>query len=232
MVQPTCVFHNKKSTGSKVDIGKDRALRATWIGFVGARALLLTAAIGALLASSSALAATQTWQGGTVLFSDTATGGSPQYDDWANSTNWTPGPFPNATTDSAAFGSSANTRVGFSQDVTVGSVAFNAGASSYNFLLSGDTTVNPTGHTVTISGSGVSDSSGVTQIFEVRGFSTTGPSNVLQFTNGATSGDAQILVRGAANSTNAHVEFSNSSNAGPSIVNMQDGELDFHDASS
>jgi len=205
-------------------IGAARKLR-------GAASYSVLAALAISLSAPAADAATvHNWVGGTTFFNDTATAGSPAYDDWANSANWNPQPFPNSLNDIAQFSTSNNTHISFSQDVTVNELNFVA-APSYNFLLTNDTTVNPTGHTVTIGGTGVFTGP-LTQTFELRAFATAGPTNTLQFTNSATAGGLAVLLDGAANSTSAVLAFHNNATAGTATITENSGEVDFHDTST
>ena len=204
-------------------IGAARKLR-------GAASYSVLAAFAISLTAPAADAVTlHGWVGGTAFFTDTATAGSPVYDDWANNANWILTPFPNTLNDSAQFLSSTNTHISFSQDITINELAGASG--NYNLLLTNDTTVNPTGHTITLGGGGTLPGT-LSETFELRAFATPGPTNTLQFTNSATAGTLAVLLDGAANSTSAVLAFHNNASAGTATITENSGEVDFHDSST
>src|SRR5437762_278490 len=130
-------------------------------------AISLTLSLGAL---SAVYAGSATW----LL--------SPTSGDWNTAANWTPATVPNGPSDFATFDSSSITAVSISTDVEVNAITFDPGASAF--------TITPTaGLTLTISGGGVTNNSGITQNF-VGAADGAGNFGVIQFTNSASAGSS------------------------------------------
>src|SRR5205809_5061531 len=110
--------------------------------------LLSAAAILTLLLStaSSSFAGSATWLA------------SPATGDWNTATNWTAGGPPNGPSDIAFFATSNTTAVSLSATTEVDGIVFNAGASAFAI------TASPT-FTLTLSGTGLTNNSGVAQNF-------------------------------------------------------------------
>ena len=110
--------------------------------------LLSAAAILTLLLStaSSSFAGSAKWKA------------SPATGDWNTAGNWTAGGPPNGSADTATFASSNITGVSLSANTEVNGIVFNAGASAFTI------TASPT-FTLTISGVGITNNSGITQNF-------------------------------------------------------------------
>jgi autotransporter-associated beta strand protein len=87
---------------------------------------------------------------------------NPGTGNWNTATNWTPNTIPNAPTDIATFAVSNTTNVSISTDTAVDSIIFSPGASAYTITV-------PNPPTLTFSGSGVVNNSGVTQNFHTVG---------------------------------------------------------------
>ena len=82
----------------------------------------------------------------------------PQTGDWNTPGNWNPATVPNGPADLAAFGVSSITGLSLSANTQVNTITFNAGASAYTI------TASPA-LTLTISGTGIVNSSGIPQNF-------------------------------------------------------------------
>ena len=100
---------------------------------------------------------------------------NPPSGDWNSASNWVPMTVPNGPSDNATFQTSNQTFVSLSADTEVNGIIFNSGAS-FPFEI-----VNSTATTLTISGTGVSNSSGITQTFFISGH--------IAFTNASRAGD-------------------------------------------
>src|SRR6266702_2514224 len=149
-------------------------------------ALLLTAAaILTLLFStaSSSFAGSATWLA------------SPPTGNWNHAANWTPATIPNGPSDTAFFASSTITGVSLSANTEVNGIVFNAGGSAFTI------TASPT-FTLTLSGVGITNNSGITQNFitAVDGFGNLG---IIQFTNTASAGSGAFTNNGAVVGTDS-----------------------------
>src|SRR6266446_5043856 len=156
---------------------------------------------------------------------------SPMSGDWNHASNWTPATVPNGPTDTATFASSSVTSIKLSADTEVGSIVFNSGASAYT-ITQGEQS-DP--FTLTISGTGIVNSSGVTQTLlsvedDFGGFG-------IQFINSASAGvstklivaeGAQILFLGASSADGALI----TNNGGDVRFNPAGGLLSFEGMSS
>jgi autotransporter-associated beta strand protein len=149
----------------------------------------------------------------------TAHGGSatwilnPDDGDWNTATNWFPDTVPNGPTDVATFGVSNNTAISFSQSVEVNAIDFTAGASAFTI------SVDPR-RTLTISGAGVSNASGIGQNFATFDRNGLGAGAIV-FTNSATAGVGNTYTNnGRTNGLSgvASTQFFGTSNAGSSII--------------
>jgi autotransporter-associated beta strand protein len=153
------------------------------------------------------------------LLSVIARAGSAQWDlnpgsgDWNTATNWTPMTVPNSF-DIATFDLSETTAVSLSADTEVDSIVFNSGASAYTI------TASP-GLTLTISGTGITNSSGTTQNF-VTAVNEAGGLGAIVFTNSATAGSMTAFTNnGSAVSGHADggfTEFFDTSTAGSATI--------------
>jgi autotransporter-associated beta strand protein len=150
---------------------------------------------------------------GQPLFADSATWNlNPTSSDWNTAANWSPNTVPNGPTDVATFGVSNTTEVTLSATSTeVAEIVFNPGASTFNITVPGTI-----GVTLTISGTGVVNNSGVTEHFSI-GPSTSLRSGLLQFENAATAGtNTTYTAYGAADngSAGSGAQFYGNSSAG------------------
>jgi len=115
---------------------------------------------------------------------------------WNLSGNWTPGTIPNATTDTAVFGSSSVTNVVLNAAVSVDGIQFGAAAPSY--------TLGTNGNNLSLFGAGLSNSSGTSQTL----FNT----GQVNFYNSSSADNAAIL-------NNASVSFQDTSSAAGASIN-------------
>jgi autotransporter-associated beta strand protein len=132
--------------------------------------LPLAAAILTLLLStaSSSFAGSATWKA------------SPATGDWNTANNWMPRTVPNSSADTATFNTSTKTALSLSASTEVNGIVFNAGASAFTI------TASPT-FTLTISGVGITNNSGVTQNL-LTAVDGAGNFGTISFTNSATAG--------------------------------------------
>lgn len=129
---------------------------------------------------------------------------NPTSGNWNTAGNWTPATVPNGASDIATFGASNTTSVSLSANVVVNEIVFAATASPFTI------TTPASSHSLTVSGSGITNSSGQSQTFTVPVAST------LIFENTATVGPLTTVNNLSATSSGAvgFTEFLDSSNAG------------------
>jgi len=141
---------------------------------------------------------------------------------WNAAGNWTPATVPNGPSDVATFGVSNLTDLTIKSAVEVGAIDFTAGASAFTISAL-------PGVTLTISGAGVSNASGIGQNFATSD-STDGAGTIV-FMGAATAGDGNTYTNNAHSnglSGVAATEFFGTSNAGTStIINSNPGKS-FH----
>lgn len=122
------------------------------------------------------LVACQFVQAGSATWSANPTNG-----DWNTAANWTPNTVPNGPNDVATFAASNQTDVTISASTEVNELVFSPGASDF--------TINVTdGKTFTISGTGITNSSGIGQNFVIE------KKSVLNLTNSATAGELTFFT--------------------------------------
>ena len=188
----------------------------------------LLGSIAALLFCSAAPLLAQTWTGATSS-------------DWNTATNWNPNTVPNSSSAVAVFGTSATTTVTASNDVTVGSIVFNAGASAYTISPYYDeystTIAAPASSTTpaplrtlswdrlptritTISTSKNSASAGSNTVYTNYGGTLDGYGGYIEFDNNSTAGNAVFINTSATNSSSygGEITFYNSSTAGNATI--------------
>jgi autotransporter-associated beta strand protein len=147
----------------------------------------------------------------TTAFAGSATWNSnPGSGNWNAAANWTPATIPNGATDTATFAVSNRRRVSFAVDTEVNAIVFNAGASPFTLVNQAPT--------LTISGNGITNNSGIVQNF------TLGPGQIT-FTNSATAGSLTSFTNTGA------IIFAGSSSAGNADFS-NDGELRFLNTST
>ena len=189
-------------------------------------AVLLTLSLGALSAASAGSA---TWNA------------NPVDNNWSNPANWTPATVPNGPADVATFAGSSITSLEFSDTMTeVAEIVFNPGAN--RFKISADSKLAHSFVTLTISGVGITNNSGVTQNL-VSGPTLDGQGGgIIEFLNAATAGDGTALTAlgsvtdGAFSGSEIH--FYDTSTAGSATIVAEGargrddaggGEVFFHD---
>jgi len=147
----------------------------------------------------------------TAAFAGSATWkANPGSGTWNTAANWTPATIPNATADTATFAFSNIRSVFFAANTEVNGIVFNAGASPFTFINQAPT--------VTISGKGITNHSGIVQNF-------TPGSGQIVFANSATAGSLTSFTNGGA------IAFTGSSSAGNATFS-NDGELTFLNTST
>jgi autotransporter-associated beta strand protein len=117
---------------------------------------------------------------GSATWSSSPTNGS-----WRQAINWSPNTIPNGPTDVATFGASDLTKVKVSGTLEVASIIFQPEAPAYQVLEQEQ--YNPS--TLVLSGAGVINNSGMTQMITVMANSPRGP-GTLSFKNNADAGGA------------------------------------------
>src|SRR5437773_8011077 len=161
---------------------------------------------------------------------------NPATSDWNHAANWMPHTVPNGATDTASFATSNTTGVSLSANTEVNGIVFNAGASAFTI------TAGPT-LTLTVSGAGITNNSGITQEFVAATDINGTQHGTIQFTNGATAGNGtRITNSGPAASDNPGgiTQFFDTSSAGNTgIANTigsgggyGGGGVEFHDNST
>jgi autotransporter-associated beta strand protein len=157
--------------------------------------------------------------------------------DWNTAANWTPMGAPNGAGDTATFDLSHTTDVSISANTEVTSIIFTPAAAKNPYTI----TASP-GLTLTISGAGVTNNSGISQNF-VTGVDGAGNHGQIVFTNSATAGTSIIFINNgsAANfvqggetaffntSTAANGTFVNEGSTGP---RSGGGRTEFYDSST
>jgi autotransporter-associated beta strand protein len=147
---------------------------------------------------------------------------NPVTGDWNLAANWTPATIPDGSSDIATFGSSNVTAVFDSANSMVDSVVFAAGASAY--------TISPDfGTTLTISGSGVVNNSGVNQTF-VTGADSDFYVSYIYFTNSSSGGGSMVTylnkaAPSTANASGGSTGFLDTANAGSAMIVNEGGMI-------
>ena len=161
---------------------------------------------------------------------------NPANGDWNLASNWSSMAPPNGPADIATFGLSSITSVFLSANTEVDSVIFNAGASAYTI------TARPM-RTLTVSGAGIMNNSGITQNFVADGGGTSDSFVAIRFTDNAALGDSiSLLSNGSAVAATfgALIEFRDASSAGTATLTAigglvssgRGGRIRFYDNSS
>ena len=142
------------------------------------------------------------------LVSAVAYAGSAQWNlnptsaDWNTAANWTPMSVPNGPADIATFALSNTTDVSISEDTEVDGITFTPATNSYAITV-------PRALTLTLSGTGITNNSGIQPLFIVE-LNFTGDGGLL-FTNSASAGNASIWNGGV-------LQFSDNSTAGSAYI--------------
>ena len=166
--------------------------------------------------------------------------------DWNTKTNWTPATVPDGSSDRATFALSNTTNVSISANTEVNGITFTAAATNPYTI-----TANP-GLTLTISGIGITNNSGITQDVHIPvdashnggtiafSNSATAGSNVsifndggtINFLNTSTAGSATIRNLSDGGTTSPTTNFFNRSTAGNSTIANGGGAFFFADNST
>ena len=105
---------------------------------------------------------------------------NPGSGDWNTAANWTPAVVPNSPTSMATFALSNTTSISLSANTEVDGSFFNQGASAFTITASPRLSLTMSGH-------GILNDSGITQNF-VSAVDATGQSGMINFTNNANAG--------------------------------------------
>src|SRR6266446_8265695 len=179
------------------DLIKDSLNHSSWRrGFLHSAAAIVTLLLST---ASSSFAGSATW------------GANPATGNWSTASNWTPATVPNGPNDTATFATSNIRFVAPEGATQVNGIVFNPGASRFTIALL--TT------TLTISGVGITNNSGITQNF------APGPGGI-DFTNSATAGGSNVVFTDAG-----LVQFFNTSTAGNATF-TNNGGVKFFDTST
>jgi hypothetical protein len=139
--------------------------------------------------------------------------------DWNTAGNWTPMAVPNGPADVATFGLSHTTDVSISANTEVNGIIFTSAATNSYTI-----TATP-GLTLTISGTGITNNSGITQNF-VTAVDAAGNAGSIKFINSATAGSGTVFTNKGATGdlvTGGFVEFFNNSTAGSNTFTNNGG---------
>ena len=140
---------------------------------------------------------------------------NPADSNWNNPANWTAGGPPNGSSDQATFGTSNQTAISLSTPTEVGSVFFSAGANAFVITIGSN-------RTLTLSGTGILNSSGISQNFITDAFG----SPVILFKNSATAGTSNSFFNNGGTDdglAGGATRFYDSSTAGTSSFSNYGG---------
>jgi autotransporter-associated beta strand protein len=138
--------------------------------------------------------------------------------DWNTAANWTPNAVPNGPSDTATFALSKNTDVSIFADTEVNSIIFSPAATNpYTITASANVTL-------TISGAGIINNSGIAQNFVTNGGQFSGQ---IRFTNHATAGSFTIFTNnhGVGNFGGGNTSFFDTSSAGSATFINENGAV-------
>ncbi len=184
----------RKSEDEFVKIGP----RKTFISF-------FTGTLGLILSGSLALAGSATWLA------------TPANNDWNTAGNWTPGGPPNGAADVATFQFSPVNNLSLSADTQISGITFGAGGGTPYTI-----TASPA-FALTLSGSGITNSSGITQSFVAAG-----NNGRILFVNTSNAGfNTVFITSGGAISGEVFgiTQFRDSANAGQAIFTTNGGTV-------
>jgi hypothetical protein len=142
---------------------------------------------------------------------------NPGAGDWNTAANWTPITVPNGPADVATFALSNTTNVSISANTEVNGITFTAAATNpYTISASFDITL-------TISGTGITNNSGIAQHFMTNG----GQFGQISFTNNATAGSSTIFTNnhGVNDFQGGHTFFFDTSTAGSGTFINKNGAV-------
>jgi hypothetical protein len=153
--------------------------------------------------------------------------------DWNTAANWTPMGVPNGPADIATFGLSNTTDVSISADTEVNGITFTSAATNPYTI-----TASP-GNALILSGTGITNNSGLTQNFVAMGGTMSG--SAIFFTNSATAGSLTTFSNVGGTGTfagNGSTVFFNNASAGNATFINHSGTIfaygftEFHDSST
>src|SRR5438874_7189335 len=143
----------------------------------------------------------QTSQAGSVTWKR-----NPRSGDWNTKTNWRPATVPNGSADTATFALSNTTAISISANTELNGITFTAAATNPYTI-----TANP-GLTLTISGMGITNNSGITQHVHIP-VDASDNGGTIAFSNSATAGsNVSILNDGGT------INFLDTSTAGSATI--------------
>src|SRR6266496_628537 len=138
---------------------------------------------------------------------------NPTSRDWNTAANWTPETVPNGPADIATFAVSNRLAISVTDNTEVNEIVFEPGARA--FSISSSTNANGIAPQLTISGTGVTNNSGVEQNFVAVGGRSILP--VIAFTNSATTGENTVYTTVTVEmATNPLIQFSDNASGGSS----------------
>jgi hypothetical protein len=144
----------------------------------------------------------------------------PRNNSWNQTFNWTPETVPDGPADVATFDASSKRII--SQDtfnaIELSEIVFTPSASAFTIQTA-------TNAPFTISGTGITNNSGIVQNFVVLTRPSDSGYEILSFTNSATAGNLTQFTTTAASSSSFHsgrLEFYNTARAGSATINNAD----------
>ena len=151
---------------------------------------------------------------------------NPINNDWNTAANWTPNTVPNGPNDVATFGASSITAVSLASPVELNGLVLNPGASAFTFSIFG-------GSTLTISGTGITNNSGITQNF-VNDGTPQSFYGAITFKGSATAGTQTMFTNNGGPPGGAHglITFNNDASAADATFVGNGGFMYFYDSST
>jgi autotransporter-associated beta strand protein len=166
--------------------------------------------------------------GGLILVRSTITQAAsavwdlnPGSGDWNSAANWTPMTVPNGLPDIATFGLSNTTNVSISANTEVNGITFTSNATNPYTITSGPNL------TLTLSGTGITNNSGMTQSF-VLAADPAGSRGLVFFQNSASAGTRTLFTNTGAvvEFGSGHMLFFDTSSAAGATINNDGGTGD------
>ena len=168
--------------------------------------ILFSTCVLSFAGAHSALAGSATWDL------------NPTSNDWNTAVNWTPDTVPNGPADTATFAVSNTPAVSLATNAEVNSIVFNPGASPFVISVFGQGTVTST---LTISGAGVVNNSGIMQQLVAGLGGASGGLGQITFSGNATIGSLITIANqgGAPNETGVTLTtFTDNASAGAATI--------------
>jgi autotransporter-associated beta strand protein len=152
---------------------------------------------------------------------------NPVSGDWNDPANWTPNTVPNGSEDVATFGASTITAISLASPVELNSLVLNPGASAFTFSMPG------WGSTLTISGAGITNNSGITQNFVNAGTPQSGY-GATSFKGSATAGTQTMFTNngGPTGGALGLITFNDDASAADATFVGNGGYMYFYDRST